>query len=561
MDSGRQTASGALLGRSSASDSLAPVSTLFRLQSRWFLHTVKPRDTQRAGLMPGGRIEAFSFIETQMINLLVATGLPTATRILAVVGALMVIVPGRVPHADLKSSIPKEKSTVAEPPKELRLTFTEPPELALTHIVLRAPAGDTVVLGKLSVARNDKATIVAPVTGPVAAGTYTVEWEITGEDGHPVDGKFGFTVTGAPLTRPAMPTETADAPNVTRPAPDSAGRRPDTAMMQHDAMTMPSVRGRFNAESPGYVIVRFAFYMALLIVVGATAFRGVVLRLIGRRPEADGVLISESARRAASIGWAAAWVLLAAVVARLVAQALAVNGRDAIADSSRLRAIVLSTMWGKAWIVQLLATFATLYGFGSVKRADASSSRSVNGWSVATLAALLLAFTPAFAGHAAAVKVAWPIPELLDGLHIVGAAGWVGSLLLVLAAGVPAALSLAEERRGGAVAELVNAFSPTALVFAGLAGLTGLVAAWLHVGTFTALWNEQYGKLLLAKLAVLSIVALTGAYNWLRVKPSLATVEGAHRLRRSATVEVSVAVIVLLITAILVATPTPMGRM
>jgi putative copper export protein len=63
---------------------------------------------------------------------------------------------------------------------------------------------------------------------------------------------------------------------------------------------------------------------------------------------------------------------------------------------------------------------------------------------------------------------------------------------------------------------------------------------------------------LLLKLAVLSPVAATGAYNWLRVRPALGGDAGAARIRRSATAELAVGALVLLATAALVATPTAM---
>ena len=122
--------------------------------------------------------------------------------------------------------------------------------------------------------------------------------------------------------------------------------------------------------------------------------------------------------------------------------------------------------------------------------------------------------------------------------------------------GIPVALRLAERERGPAVAELVNAFSPTALLFAGTIVTTGVFAAWLHLGAVRALWETTYGKTLLVKLAVLSVVAATGAYNWLRVRPALGDAEGARRVRRSAAVELAVGLVVLAVTAVLVATPT-----
>lgn len=106
---------------------------------------------------------------------------------------------------------------------------------------------------------------------------------------------------------------------------------------------------------------------------------------------------------------------------------------------------------------------------------------------------------------------------------------------------------------------LVNAFSPTALLFAGLTAITGVFAAWLHVGSVTALWQTRYGQILLLKLAALSLTAAIGFYNWRRVQPILPDGPvGTRRLRRAAAAEITVGVVVILITAVLVATPSGM---
>jgi copper transport protein len=74
----------------------------------------------------------------------------------------------------------------------------------------------------------------------------------------------------------------------------------------------------------------------------------------------------------------------------------------------------------------------------------------------------------------------------------------------------------------------------------------------------SALWQSGYGRTLLVKLAMLSVVAGTGAYNWRRVKPTLGTAAGTMRMRTSARIELMVGALVLIATAVLVATPTPM---
>ena len=120
-------------------------------------------------------------------------------------------------------------------------------------------------------------------------------------------------------------------------------------------------------------------------------------------------------------------------------------------------------------------------------------------------------------------------------------------------------MRLAEDDRGPAVADLIHAFSPTALAFAGISATTGVFAAWLHLGDVSALWQTDYGRTLLVKLAILSLVAGTGAYNWLRVKPTLGTATSVTRIRRSARIELVVGAFVVIVTSVLVATPTAMN--
>ena len=57
--------------------------------------------------------------------------------------------------------------------------------------------------------------------------------------------------------------------------------------------------------------------------------------------------------------------------------------------------------------------------------------------------------------------------------------------------------------------------------------------------------------------ALLAGVAALGFYNWRRVLPTLGDDAATHRLRRSARVELGLGLVVLLVTAVLVALPTP----
>ena len=111
-------------------------------------------------------------------------------------------------HAELKSSSPTAGSHLGIAPRELRLNFSESLELAFTNVVLRDPTGTVVDLGPMQIASDSRRAVIAAVRGALVAGTYTVEWKVAGADGHPVQGKFDFTIapgaTGLNLL-PAQP--------------------------------------------------------------------------------------------------------------------------------------------------------------------------------------------------------------------------------------------------------------------------------------------------------------------------------------------------------------------
>jgi putative copper export protein len=183
--------------------------------------------------------------------------------------------------------------------------------------------------------------------------------------------------------------------------------------------------------------------------------------------------------------------------------------------------------------------------------AFALAARRVHAaWPVAAAAALALALRSILAGR---------IAGLVNPLHVLGASLWIGTLFVLLVAGIGElsrpTISAVDREEG--VATIVRSFSALALGGASLLVLSGLVTAWKHLNPFAALWTTPYGYVLLAKLTVVAGVFALGAWNWKRVGPALGRDGGAAMIRKTARAELALAGVVLLLTGILVNVPSP----
>jgi copper transport protein len=463
-------------------------------------------------------------------------------------------------HGHLASSRPAAGAHLAEVPRQLRLDFTEVPELTFTSVRLVGPDGREVQLGALDYAPDSRRAVVAPVAGAMTAGKYTVVWQMAGSDGHPVRGRFEFVVAPGAMGVGVVPgSET--------PSPTAAGTPGSEGMqgaMHHDPSSMPEGNG-FGADSPVYVLIRWLQFAGVLLVIGAAAFHLFVVSYLRRDTRSEGeraepAMLADAEGRAARIGYLAAGVLGVTLILRLVAQSYAMHGAGDAFSPTLSAQMIRNTNWGRGWLLQLVGVLLAASGFhGAWKHARGATTGGRSGaWRLAALGAVLAAFSLPLSGHAASAPTLRVLAILADGLHVLAASSWLGTLAVVLFAGMTAALRQPSEERGQLVRALINAFSPVALASAAVAMTTGVFAAWLHVGTIPGLWTTRYGILLLVKLAILGVVGLTGFYNWRFVKPRLGSDSATAHLQRSARIEVAVAIAVLFVTAILVATPTSM---
>jgi putative copper export protein/methionine-rich copper-binding protein CopC len=432
-------------------------------------------------------------------------------------------------HVVLLSSAPAPNSNVAVAPSEIRLVFSERPERDFTHIALFAPGGGSVALD--SVAAGPGNSVSARIRGALIPGEYLVVWRTVARDGHPLRGEFFFAI--AP-----------DAVGLTRPdlgaAPPAEGIPPQSAAMQ------------IADYAPFATLLRWLTLASVVALIGAVAFRGVIVARLARGMPDDvaAAYIPPLLNNAARLGLGAAVVVFVVALLRLGLQSLALEAGTA--GGVGLTRLLVATTWGHAWLVHAAGILAAIAGFVLVRRGRPGA------WAVAAGGALVLTAGLAFSGHAVAVPRYVALAIAAHAVHILAAAGWLGSLLVIATVALPLSFRLQREDRWTVVADVVNVFSPAALIFAGTTVAAGVLIAWLQVPSFDALFASEYGRVLLVKLGLVGVTALIGAYNWRRVRPTLGAMPGARRLRRSAVSELGLAALVLAVTAVLVATPMPM---
>ena len=218
--------------------------------------------------------------------------------------------------------------------------------------------------------------------------------------------------------------------------------------------------------------------------------------------------------------------------------------------------VLLATPWGLTWKLAVAGAVVLLVLFAlSAPRSDGPPIRQ-RAWVAARWIAGAMCAFPAFTGHAVSTEGLRWLTVPADFLHVLSAGSWIGGLFFVL---------IAERRerlrtgRGNALlAEVVPHFSPLALVAAAVLIGTGSFAATVHVESLEALVASDYGRLLLTKIGLVMVVLILGAINWRRHAPRLWGAGGARPLRRNAILELVVAHIVILLTALLVRT-SPLG--
>jgi copper resistance protein D len=279
----------------------------------------------------------------------------------------------------------------------------------------------------------------------------------------------------------------------------------------------------------GLVAVRFLHFATVMALFGLAVFP------LYNYPGRAGELPARFSQ------WLSVWLRLAVLLALasalswgLLTVANMAGTPGAVADRDTLLFVLGETDFGRVWAFRL-ALFAALVVL-MLGRRGAMRHR---GWLIPLVSALLL-LSLAFVGHTQARDDWLRILHMsADGAHLLAAGTWLGGLLslgylLMLARRSP------PEHAADARAALVRFSGIGSIVVATLVG-SGLINAWLLVGSVDKLATTPYGQLLLVKLCLFFGMLALAALNRLFLVPSLVRAKedsgllasSLRRLRRS----------------------------
>lgn len=375
---------------------------------------------------------------------------------------LLPLSPGRIyAHAALVEASPLPGGQQEASPNQIRLLFNERLEKQLMELTVRDSKGTSITNQAPDMSQDQKELRLALPSLP--NGYYTVSYRVLSADGHPVDGSYVFTV--GPVSGDIPP--------------------------EGEAASSGHEHGQ--AEGSVMFVLGIAAYIGLIGVTG-----WILWCCFGPRLQpGQGAIHSPSGIQRFSRTWGFRLLLL-----QLAAQAACLGYTlwkllPAGASWKELVHVLTGTTVGLSMSIGLILA---CLGFGILFR-----------WKSLDLlwvAAALL--TKCFNGHASATEAPY-VSLPLDLIHLLAAAVWAGGLLYILVHRGP----YPEQVR-----RFLPVFSRAALVSFVLLALTGLALTLLLQPDYTLLLKTSWGRLLLAKTALVLAAAATAGMIRRRMRAS-----------------------------------------
>lgn len=413
-------------------------------------------------------------------------------------------------HAILLRSNPAADSVLSIAPRQVSMWFSEALNPALSTAVVVNAQNKRVDNRDAHVSPNDPTEMALTLQSNLPPAVYIVIYRTdSAVDGHILRGSFIFSIAEPNGTVPTL----------------NPGSNPGANVLGGGNATSIS-SGQLNGPTFFNLIMITLVELGAIFWVGAQFWTNFVLSFSAEK-HAEEKPVNEQVQQRFERRFSLPTlvVLLLANVGVLVGQAINLTGGDfaSALSPSLLAELVTSGRFGTYWLVRefiiILAIILALYMLLSKRR-----PRLVN--TLLPLANLLLGsalfIAITMSSHAAAVSaniVDYAI--VVDWLHLLAAALWVGGMLYITTTYLPVLRRRPIPEQARSLTTVLPYFSPLAIAGVLIMAVTGPFNATFHLTSWDQFLTTAYGRALLVKILLVGGLLLTSAYHVGLLRPRL----------------------------------------
>jgi copper transport protein len=411
-------------------------------------------------------------------------------------------------HAILLTSNPAKDAVLRTPPAQVQAWFSEDLNPALSTMQVINSEKQRVDKSDPHVNPGNSKEMDLSLQANLQPDVYVVVWRTdSADDGHVLLGSFIFTVANTDGTVPQL----------------APGTNPGQGLLGN---TNASTPGTLDGPTFFNLIAVTLVELAAIFWVGAQLWVNFVLQTSTEKHQEERHLNTEIERRFEQrFSLPTLVLLLLANLGVLYGQVLTLTGNNwgSALSFQLLSEQASSGRFGTYWLLRigviLLALLVSIYTLLS-KRRPRAIEHALPLLNLFLGAILFLAIT--MSGHAAAVSALFmPYSVVLDWLHLLAAALWVGGMIYILLIYLPLLKVRPGNERARSLLAILPHFSPLAIAGIVIMAITGPLNATFHLTSVEQFITTAYGRVLVIKILLVCGLLATSAYHVGLLRPRL----------------------------------------
>ena len=220
---------------------------------------------------------------------------------------------------------------------------------------------------------------------------------------------------------------------------------------------------------------------------------------------------------------------------------------------------IIQTTFGSMWLTRMIITIILIVIWFWLER---KSKISIKTQLPMLVFALALIATTTMMGHGASTEMMPPI--ILDYVHNLLSSIWIGGVIFLGFVVLPSITKLDGNVRDKITISLIPRFSGMIIIALGILIITGPTLLWFLDSNVSSLTDSTYGKLIIVKIVIASIMIAFGGYYQIKfvnqAKNDLKSTSVFKKLQKPLRFEACLGIVLLAVVALLVNSSLPAGE-